>query len=183
MLVSIFATLLASPARAGQSPSEAPSTVPAIRSPPAAQGQPGAPASLPTSELDRVKEALGRSAPLNLRDERLRFYTQTDVAAPQTFASYLGSESLWDGAATRGGNPMTHQEFLNMVTPRDLYGSGGIQAIELLQFALTDWLGKTLVRRGLEEIREAKTEREAREIRERIERELTILNRSSARSQ
>jgi hypothetical protein len=120
---------------------------------------------------------------LNLRDERLRYYTETHVAAPQTFAEYLGDESLWDGAATKGGNPMTHQEFLAMVTPKDLYGSGGIQAIELLQFALTDWAAKTLVRRGMEEMKEAKTEREVKEIRERIDRELAILSRSSSRSQ
>ena len=70
-----------------------------------------------------------------------------------------------------------------MVTPKELYGSGGIQAIELLQFALTDWAAKTLVRRGMEEMKEAKTEREVKEIRERIDRDLAILSRSSSRSQ
>jgi hypothetical protein len=138
---------------------------------------------LPQSEIDRVRKGLNRSSTLNLRDDRLRYYTQTDVAGPQPFAEYLGSQSLWDGAATKGGNPMTHQEFLNMVTPEELYGSGGIQAIELLQFALVDWAAKTVLRRGLDEIKEAKTEREAKEIRERIDRELAILSRSSSRSQ
>jgi hypothetical protein len=62
-----------------------------------------------------------------------------------------------------------------MVTPRELYGSGGITASEILQFTATNWLGQLLIRRGLEELKEAKTEREAREIRERIDRELRAL--------
>jgi hypothetical protein len=62
-----------------------------------------------------------------------------------------------------------------MVTPKELYGSGGITASELLQFSLTNWIGQKLLRRGLEELKEAKTEREAREIRERIQRELRAL--------
>jgi hypothetical protein len=91
-----------------------------------------------------------------------------------TFAEYVKGYDLWNGP-TKGGNPMTHQEFINMVTPRELYGSGGITASEILQFSFTNWLGQMLLRRGMEELREAKTEKEAREIRERIDRELRAL--------
>ena len=129
----------------------------------------------PTSgDLDLVKRALTLNSTLNLRDEQLRFYTRVSATPPATFAEYAKGYDLWNGP-TKGGNPMSHQEFVNMVTPRELYGSGGIKATELLQFAFTNWLGQTLVRRGLEELKEAKTEREAREIRERIDRELSIL--------
>jgi len=134
------------------------------------------------SDVDLVKRVLSFSPNLSFRDDRLRFYTSTSATterAPQTFAEYAKGYDFWHGA-TKGGNPMSHQEFVNMVTPRDLYGSGGIQAIELLQFAFTNWLGQTLVKRGLEELKEARTEQEAKEIRERIQRELTILNHSSA---
>jgi hypothetical protein len=48
----------------------------------------------------------------------------------------------------------------------------------LLQFAMTNYLGKRLLQLGLDEIRNAKDEKEAREIRDRIERELAILKAS-----
>ena len=125
VLITVLFTAL------GVQAQSAPAGAPASYPPPAAPGAsaPSPTPSLPQSDVDRVRAGLSRSSTLNLRDDRLRYYTETDVAAPQTFATYLGDENLWDGAATKGGNPMTHQEFLNMVTPKELYGSGGIQAI------------------------------------------------------
>lgn len=170
-------------AAAAQSASQSPSLLPAI--PPAVQNPaaaPPAPPSEPPTDVDLVRKGLSFQPNLSFREDRLRFYTSTKASAEpatQTFAEYAKGYDFWHGA-TKGGNPMSHQEFVNMVTPRELYGSGGIQAIELLQFAFTNWLGQTLVKRGLEELKEARSEQEAKEIRERIQRELTILNRSSA---
>jgi hypothetical protein len=145
----------------------------AARTPAPAAGTPaGQPP--PASNLDDVKAGLQRESGLNLDDERLRFYTNVTVKLPMTFADYVKGYDLWHGP-TKGGNPMTHQEFINMVTPRELYGSGGITASEILQFSFTNWLGQMLLRRGMEELKEAKTEKEAREIRERIDRELRAL--------
>jgi hypothetical protein len=73
---------------------------------------------------------------------------------------------------------MTHQEFLNLVTPREFYSSGGITAMETLQFALTNWLGQTLVKKAIEDLQNAKTEREVDDIRARINRELEALRPS-----
>jgi hypothetical protein len=70
---------------------------------------------------------------------------------------------------------MRHAEYLNMVTPQELYGSGGIRAYELLQGAIVNWLGKALIRKAIDELRDARTEREVQEIRARIERELAAL--------
>jgi hypothetical protein len=131
----------------------------------------------PTQEVDLVKRGLSQGVFLNLKPELLRFYSRIDAKAPRTFADYAKGYDFWNGP-TKGGNPMTHQEFLNMVTPRELYGSGGIKATELLQFAFTNWLAQTVVRRGLEELKEAKSEKDAKEIRERIDRELAILKAS-----
>jgi hypothetical protein len=124
--------------------------------------------------LDQIKKALGREPVVDLDEDRLRFYASVIAKAPMTFAEYAKGYDLWNGP-TKGGNPMTHQEFINMVTPKELYGSGGITASELLQFSITSWLAQTLLRRGLEELKEARTEKEAREIRERIDRELRAL--------
>jgi alpha-amylase/alpha-mannosidase (GH57 family) len=73
---------------------------------------------------------------------------------------------------------MSHNEFLKLVTPQEMYSSAGINAMEQLQFAFTNWLGQSLIRKAVEELKDAKTERDAQEIRERIDRELSALTGS-----
>ena len=70
---------------------------------------------------------------------------------------------------------MTHQDFLNHVTPRDFYGSAGIKATELLQFSIVNWLGQSLAKKAIESFRNARDESELRAIRARIEQELAAL--------
>jgi hypothetical protein len=72
---------------------------------------------------------------------------------------------------------MTHAEFLSLVTPKEFYSSGGITAWEQLQFAVTNWLGQSLVKKAIEDLQRAKDEREVDEIRARIERELSALRK------
>jgi hypothetical protein len=132
-----------------------------------------------TSQLDRIRKALDEPPGLTLDDDQLRFYVQI-LAREPNFAEFVKGYDFKNGP-TRRGNPMTHQEFLNMVTPRDFYSSGGITATEMLQFAVTNWLGQALVKRAIEEMRNAKSEREIQEIRDRIERELEALRPSAER--
>jgi len=143
--------------------------------PPSAAPQPAQPpsAAQAVSELERVKAQLNRAPGLKLDDQQLRFYVEV-VAKQPSIADLIGSYDLINGP-TRRGAPMTHQEFLNMVTPKELYGSGGIKAHELLQFAVTNWLGQQIIKRALEDLRNARTEREVQEIRTRIDRELAAL--------
>jgi hypothetical protein len=142
-------------------------------------GDPQAPAPIITnSDLNRIRKALDSEPALKIDDDQLRFYVQV-LARQPTFAEFVKGYDLVNGP-TRRGNPMTHQEFLNMVTPRDLYSSSTITATEVLQFAVTNWLGQTLIRRAIEELREAKSEQEVREIRDRINRELAALRVSGA---
>ena len=148
------------PAAPSQSPSTQTATAPAA--PPA------------TTDLERVKAQLQRSSPtLRLDEDPLRFYVEV-VAKQPSIADLIGTYDLINGA-TKGGAVMTHQEFLNMVTPREFYGSGGIKSYELLQFALTNWLGQQVIKRAIEDLRNARTEREVQEIRQRIDRELASL--------
>ena len=70
---------------------------------------------------------------------------------------------------------MTHQEFMAMVTPKELYSSGGIRASELLQWSAVNVLGFGLLKKAFNGIRDAKSETEIREIREQIDRELEAL--------
>jgi hypothetical protein len=126
-----------------------------------------------TSDLERVKAQLNRTPTLKLDDQQLRFYIEV-VAKQPSIADIIGTYDLINGPTKRGA-AMTHQEFLNMVTPKEMYGSQGIKPGELLQFALTNWLAQQAIKRAIEDIKNARTEREVQEIRARIDRELAAL--------
>ena len=161
---SAFGMLALLPAQVWGSPSQA-ATPPA----PAAQRVP-----ISDAEFERIRQALKNEPTLDIKDDQLRFYVRVLAKQQPTFAQWVKGYDLMNGPVKRG-NPMTHQEFLNMVTPRDLHSSGGITATEMLSVAITNWLGQALVRRMIDELKEAKTEREVQEIRDRINRELAAL--------
>jgi hypothetical protein len=182
-VIGVAALLLAAPLSA-QTP--APSTPPPSTSapPPASTDQPGQPAAtpvIPPGELSRIKRALSRPPVLVLDDEGFRFYVEI-VAKQPTFAEYSKGYDFLNGP-TKRGNPMTHQEFLKMVTPRDFYSSAGIKPTEMLQMAVTNWLGQTLIKNAIEEMLRARTERERDEIRARIDRELAALMAAQNKAQ
>lgn len=129
-------------------------------------------------DLARIRQALESSPNLKIDNSQLRFYVQI-LAAERSFADYVKGYDLLNGP-TKGGNPMTHKEFLSLVTPREFYSSGGITAWEQLQFALTNYLGQSVVKKAITELQRAKDEREVDEIRDRIERELSALRRRPA---
>lgn len=158
LTVALAVLLSGAPALASQTAS----------TPPAQTGA----SSAESRDLDKIKNALSAPPALKLDDDKLRFYIQIIARQPR-FEDFIGTYDLKYGPVR--GAPMTHQEFLNMVTPKELYGSGGITAPELLQFALVNWLGQAIIKKGLEELREARTEAQRRAIRERIDRELAAL--------
>ena len=175
---------------AGQAAGQTKTTPPPASSPasssqpapsPVASPQSAAPASpapdapiIPPRELSRIKRALSQTPGLVLDDEGFRFYVEI-VAKRPTFAEYVKGYDFINGP-TRRGNPMTHQEYLKMVTPRDFYSSAGIKPTEIVQMAVTNWLGQTLIKQAIEEMLRAGTERERDEIRARIDRELAALS-------
>lgn len=164
-----FTITLTIPVTAGAQDQTAPSpaqqsTKPSNPPPTAAQA---------AADLERVKAQLNRAPVLKLDDNQLRFYVEV-IGKQPSIADVIGSYDLINGP-TRRGAPMTHQEFLNMVTPQEFYGSQGIKSYELLQFALTNWLGQQIVKKAIEDLRNAKSDREVAEIRARIDRELAAL--------
>lgn len=125
------------------------------------------------ADLARIRRSLDMDPAVRIADDQLRFYMQI-LARQPTFAEFAKGYDFKYGP-TRRGNPMTHAEFLSMVTPKELSSQGGITARETLEFALTGWLAQTLVKKAFEDLQKAKTEREIQEIRDRIERELSLL--------
>jgi len=124
-------------------------------------------------DLNRVRKALETPSTLNLDENRLRYYVR--ILARKASIMDLMSGYDFRNGPTRRGNPMSHQEFLALVTPREMQSSGGITAMETLQFAFTNWLAQTLVKKAVEDLRTATSEREVQEIRNRIDRELAAL--------
>jgi hypothetical protein len=165
----------ASPAPPASRPAEAP--------PAADQPAPAAPQKpiIPPRELDRIKRALSQTPGFVLDEEGFRFYVEI-VAKRPTFAEYAKGYDFINGP-TRRGNPMTHQEYLKMVTPRDFYSSAGIKPTEMLQMAVTNWLGQTLIKQAIEDMLRARSERERDEIRARIDRELAALTAGQDKAQ
>ena len=73
---------------------------------------------------------------------------------------------------------MTNQEFLKMVTPKELnelFGATSGSSFAMFQAALTNAAGQALIKKGLQEIHDARNEREIQAIRAQINRELAAL--------
>jgi hypothetical protein len=142
-------------------------------------------ASLPAppmspGQIERIRRALNQEPGLKIDERQLRFYLEV-VARRPTFADYAKGYDFINGP-TKGGNPMSHQEFLQMVTPKEFYSTAGITPLDQIQLAFTNYVGQALIRKALDELKQAKSEREVQAIRERIDRELDALTNVRDRS-
>ena len=132
------------------------------------------PQTPPMPNLDRIKKGLRQEKKLTLDEGQLRFYVQVLAKLPR-IEDLIGDYDLMNGPVRGGGAAFTHNEYLGMVTPREMYSTAGIKPAEMLQFALVNWLGQAFVKRIVQDLQNARSEREIREIRERIDRELAAL--------
>jgi hypothetical protein len=145
-------------------------TAPPTTTPPPATQQ--APPALPV-DLDRIKTALERPIRVRIDDGRVRFYTETVAPGGPSFKEYSKNFDLRFGPVPGAG--MTHQEFLGMVTPKELYGSGGIKPLEMLEWGLVNHVGWWAIRKLYKELSETTDERRIKSIRDQIDRELAAL--------
>jgi hypothetical protein len=176
VLVAALAVSLASTqALAAVGPQSPPPPAPSsgTQSPPAATAASPASDGPSGQDLARIREAVSRPPSIVIDDGRLRIYMEV-IAKWPSFSELAKDYDLMNGP-TKRGNPMTHQEFLAMVAPKDMVSTAGIKPTEMLQFAIVNWLGQAIIKKGLEEIRKAHNEREIAEIRARIDRELAAL--------
>ncbi len=145
-------------------------TGPPATSPPAIVQE--APPALPV-DLWRIKTALDRPIRVKIDDGKVRFYTETIAPGGPSFKELSANFNLRFGPVPGAG--MTHQEFLGMVTPRELYGSGGIKPLEILEWGLVNHVGWWAIRKLYKELSEATDERRIKSIRDQIDRELAAL--------
>lgn len=124
-------------------------------------------------DLNRIKGALETPVRVTIDDGKIRFYAETVASGGPTFKELSLNFDLRNGPVPGAG--MTHQEFLTMVTPKELYGSGGIKPMETLEWGLVNYAGWWAIRRLYKELNEATDERRIKEIRSQIDRELAAL--------
>lgn len=148
--------------------------------PPQAQTQPQTPPPKQSSaettptlpvNVDKIRSDLQKPR-LTITEDRARFYLEVHPP-PISFMALVGNYDLKTGPA--GGAALTMRQMNQMMTPREMYGSAGITATDLLQFAATNYAAQTLIKRAVAEIREAKSQQEVNAIRARIDRELAAL--------
>jgi hypothetical protein len=165
----VVAITVARPAEA-QVPPVDPKTTPPSQTT-LSNGQVAAEPPLPV-DVDKIRTALNRPQPLHINDQHLRFYLEVRPA-PKTFMTLVGNFDLMKGAVP--GAAATGRDLAAMMTPREMYSSAGITATDMLQFAATNFAAQALIRRAVDEIRNAKDQKQVADIRARIDRELTAL--------
>ena len=123
--------------------------------------------------LDRIREAVNTPPTLIITDGQLRIYVEVIGNWPHFYEYTKGTDFLKGAAPSRGA--ITHAEMFGPLQPKELYGSGGISAGELLQGAIVNWLGQKIIKKGLKEISEARNADQIAAIRAQIDRELAAL--------
>lgn len=144
-----------------------------------AQG-PSPTGALPVS-IERIKKALATDPTLKLnppiRDDIPRYYME--ITCTPSFETFLQDFDLVNGPVPGAG--MTHGEFLQQVTPKELYSQAGFGGLDVLTANLGFAAIMYLATKAFNAMREAKTERELQQIREQIRRELEELQKANAK--
>jgi hypothetical protein len=128
-------------------------------------------------DVERVKERVEQLPAVKFDEQQTRFYVLIVAKEPDFIEKWAKDYDFRNGP-TRRGAAMTHNEFLNMVTPKELnelFGATSASSFAMFQAALTNAAGQALIKKGIEAIRNARNEREIQAIRQQIDRELAAL--------
>jgi hypothetical protein len=157
-----------------QQPPQTPPVPPAA--PPATGTQSEPPVSvddLPVS-LDRIQRGVAQPPAIRLQLDRPVFRTEVIGRWP-TIEELLGPDFA-RGRANYGG--MTHQEFLNMVTPKDVQGAAAFSNAEAMTVFGTSFALQWVLQRALQRYRDARTEREIEAAKREVDEALRELDRA-----
>jgi hypothetical protein len=131
------------------------------------------PAALPVN-VERIQRALSKRPAIRLETNRPVF--RVEVFAPKpTIVDILGPDYL-KGPAPYGG--MTHQEFLNMVTPKDVQGYAAFSNKQAVTVAMTSLALQWALQKAIKKFNDAKAERDREAARKEVEEALAELRRA-----
>ena len=128
---------------------------------------------LPVS-LERIQRALSRPPAIRIRGDRVVFRVEVLGRKP-TIEDILGPDYL-KGPVPYGG--MTHQEFLNMVTPKDFQGYAAFSNREGLAVAATSFALQWALQKAIHKFETAKQEREREAARKEVQDALAELEKA-----
>jgi len=128
---------------------------------------------LPVS-LARIQRALARKPTLRLKSDKQVFRIEVFGRKP-TIEDILGPDYL-KGPAPYGG--MTHQEFLNMVTPKAVQGYAAFSNKEAFTVAATSLALQWALQRAIHKLETAKEERAREAARQEVQDALAELARA-----
>lgn len=160
------------------------SAAPAEPQPPK-QGTDPAAASVNADELpvsiDAIQRALNHKPAIRIQEQRSIFRVEVFGRKP-TIEDILGKDYLKGPApAAAGGAVMTHQEFLNMVTPEEYRGYASYTNKESLQIAATSLataIAMQAVQSAWRKYRAARAEQEREAARREVEQALEALRQA-----
>ncbi|HET7618042.1 MAG TPA: hypothetical protein VFK20_05990 [Vicinamibacterales bacterium] len=112
------------------------------------------PNDLPVS-IDRIQRALQQPPAIQLKERRPIFRIEVFGKKP-TLEDVLG-EKFWEGPTPYGG--MTHQEYLNMVTPKEVQPYAGFSAGQAMVVAATTIAFQWALQNAIRKYHDAKEER------------------------
>lgn len=130
-------------------------------------------ADLPVS-IARIQRALSRPAAIKLKGDRPVFRVEV-IGKKLTIEDILGPDYL-KGPVPRAG--MTHQEFLDMVTPKDYQGYAPYTNREAFTIAATSFALKWALQKAIHKYQTAKEDRERDAAQKEVEEALAELDRA-----
>jgi hypothetical protein len=130
-------------------------------------------------DIPRIEREVQREPALKLDEDKIRFYVLILGKRPPTWEEIVGDYDLMNGPTrAHGGAAMTHKEFLEMVTPKELqelFGGTNANSLAVAQAAIMNAVGQSLVKKAVQALRSASSDNEVRAIRQQIDRELRAL--------
>ena len=163
-VLAIVAALSASPQQNG--------TRPATTEPSAIE-----PIDLPVS-LERIQEAISRPPAIKPSTNRPVFRVEVFARKP-TIEDILGPDYLRGPVPNSG---MTHQEFLNMVTPDEFRGMAMFTNKEAMTIAATSLALKWALMKAVDKLKDARTERAKEAARQEVIEAMNALEAASKKA-
>jgi hypothetical protein len=131
------------------------------------------PDALPVN-LDRIQRGLSRPPAINPSSTRLVYRIEVFGRKP-TITDILGPDYL-KGPAMAG--PMTHQEFLNLVTPKDVQGYAAFDNKQGIMVAATSFALQWALRQAIQKFDDAQTARQKEAARKEVDEALAALRKA-----
>jgi hypothetical protein len=135
-------------------------------------------ADLPVS-LDRIQRALAKMPVLKFDQEQKPVFRVQVFGEKPTIEEILG-EDFGKGPVPYGG--MTHQEFLDMVTPKDVQGYAAFSNKEGATVAATSFLLQWTLQKALAKYRQTRDERAREAARKEVLDALNALEEARAKA-